>query len=128
MRRRKPSKLILEGEKVLIEAAVRPNGSILAVDYYDGLSTKEKPKFWVLFQRMAQEGLIFNREKFKKVEDDIYEFKVDQHRIFCFWAKNRKLILTHGFYKQSQKAPRDHITKAKTIRKEYVLAQQNRGD
>jgi len=40
-------------------------------------------------------------------------------RIFCFFDKGKLVILANGFYKKTQKTPREEIVKALKIKKEY---------
>ena len=62
---------------------------------------------------------------FKKLEGakDIWEVRVKAdkniYRIFCFFAKNKFVILTHGIKKKSQKTPLKEIQKAEEYKKEY---------
>ena len=41
-------------------------------------------------------------------------------RILYFFVVNRKIILTNGFIKKSQKTPKSEINKAKKFRSEYL--------
>ena len=38
----------------------------------------------------------------------------------CFFVIGRKVILTNGFVKKTQKTPKSEIDKAKIYRKEYL--------
>jgi len=66
------------------------------------------------------------REPFTKyVEDGVFELRIklasDISRIFYFFYRNRKIILTNGFVKKTQKTPRKEIEKAKKYKKDYCL-------
>ena len=53
----------------------------------------------------------------------LYEIKVqignDEIRIFCFFDRNRLVIVANGFYKKTRKTPKNEIEKALKIKKEY---------
>ena len=64
---------------------------------------------------------------FKKIRDDIWEFRVrhgnNQIRLLAFWDKedDQKTLVfaTHGFIKKVNKVPDNEIERARNIRKKY---------
>ena len=56
-------------------------------------------------------------------ETDLYEIKVsfgnNIFRIFCFFDKDRLVIVLNGFQKKTQKTPRNEIDRAVRLKKEY---------
>jgi len=98
---------------------------MLAKEFYDRLSESRKAVFLALFQRMADHGRIHNREKFRKVEGHIYEFKKYQHRIGCF-RERQTWFLTHGFVKKSDRWLPQEIERANRIRTEHLGGQSRR--
>jgi hypothetical protein len=101
--------------------AAGASGRFRAKDYYDKLKLTEQAKFDVLFERMAKEGRILNKEHFRKESDCIYCFKRGQHRLACF-RDGRDLMLVDGFRKKSDKDKRliRNIEAAERIRSEYL--------
>ena len=102
-----------------IVIAVRPNGRSPALKFLEGLEKNDRKvlrKFYALFQRMAERGVIRNKKKFRKEGgDDIYGFKGSaQHRIGCFLDRNT-WVLTHGFVKKCDKWPIKEIGRAEKI-------------
>jgi len=63
---------------------------------------------------------------FKKLvnTDDIWEVRVslgsDAYRIFCFFAGNSIVVLTHGLAKKTQKTPQREIERAEVYKREYL--------
>lgn len=55
--------------------------------------------------------------------DSLYEIRIKQgsniYRIFCFFEKDKEIVLINGFQKKSQKTPKSEIIKALKIKKEY---------
>jgi len=56
-------------------------------------------------------------------ETDLYEIRVsfgnNIFRIFCFFDKDRLVIVLNGFQKKTQKTPRNEIDRAIRLKKEY---------
>ena len=63
---------------------------------------------------------------FKKLvnTDDIWEVRVslgsDAYRIFCFFAGNSIVVLTHGLNKKTQKTPFREIERAESYKRQYL--------
>jgi phage-related protein len=100
-------------------------------DFLDSLNSKiAKKVVWVL--KIIKELNIVPKNYFKKLvgTDNIWEvrIKVDRniYRIFCFFAGNKIVVLTHGIKKKSQKTSKREIEKAEEYRKEYLKIR--RGD
>jgi hypothetical protein len=106
--------LVYAGSKRTIRYARRTTGAMLAKEFVEGLDEGDQRKLMNLFQRMGEEGLIFNKEKFRRVEDKLYEFKSFQIRIGCFQVSTT-WFLTHGFIKKKDKWSRSEIDRGLTI-------------
>jgi phage-related protein len=71
--------------------------------------------------------LVNDSELFKKITDDIWEFRTfflgKQIRLLAFRDKNSRkpkmVICTHGFIKKDRKVPKQEIEKAVGIMNEY---------
>lgn len=111
-----------------IHLAVQRDGTSLADDFIQGLSDSDRIKLLALLKRAADMGPmnIHDGEKFKKLEGTIFEFKVFQIRMPCFYD-GRKIILTHGFKKKKDKTPPAEIQRAARIQKEYTSPEEDRG-
>lgn len=57
----------------------------------------------------------------KHLEEDIWELRPGNNRIFYFYYKNGTYVLLHHFRKKTQKTPRREIEKAKSRRDDWVL-------
>ena len=55
--------------------------------------------------------------------DGLYEIRVQQgsdiFRMFCFFDKDKLVVVTSGFQKKTQKTPKQEIEKALKIKIEY---------
>ncbi len=115
----KDKTIAVVGPKRTIAFAVRANGSMPAKEFYESLDESQKRQVAVLFERMANEGVIRNREQFKKVRGEIFEFKRFQIRIGCF-PVGRTWVLTHGFIKKSDDWKQAELDRANSIRCEHL--------
>ncbi|WP_046246844.1 type II toxin-antitoxin system RelE/ParE family toxin [Hymenobacter terrenus] len=86
----------------------------------------EKDREKILYNiRKAQ--LVNDNELFKKLTDDIWEFRTlfnrTLYRIFAFWDKSGPIdtlvLTTHGIIKKTGKTPQADLEKAERIRKIY---------
>lgn len=96
-----------------------------ADDYINSLPTPVAKKFAYNIARVI--GGEMNSEIFKKLNEDIWEFRVRMmemsYRLLAFWDKNTRslIVATHGYNKKTQKTPPNEIDHATAIMKEYYL-------
>jgi len=77
--------------------------------------------FLRFFERTADTGLIKNETQFKQVRGNLYEFKVDNLRLFCFITCRSILILTNGSKKAGKsKKQTIEIERAEMLRDAYL--------
>ncbi|MFP4555561.1 MAG: type II toxin-antitoxin system RelE/ParE family toxin [Bacteroidales bacterium] len=80
-----------------------------------------------LFNNIDKSKYFNYPELFKKLEDEIWEFRTKYnrkyYRLFAFWDKSDKketlVVSTHGIIKKTDKCPKSEIEKAKAIMKLY---------
>jgi len=100
--------------------AIIENGRCHVREFIDSLNGSEQKKMYALLKSAADNGPPKNEEKFKKLNDDeLFEFKDFQRRIFCTFDKGKLIVLTHGFIKKSKKTPKSDIKRAKELLKLY---------
>jgi len=94
-------------------------------DFLDSLSGKAAQKVtWVL--KLIEDLDIVPSSYFKKLTgtEEIWECRIafgsNAYRIFCFFAENSVVVLTHGFTKESQKTPKTEIERAEAYRKDFL--------
>ena len=95
------------------------NGTCHVREFIEHLDEANTKKVFALLQRAAEGGLPRNTEKFRHLEEKIYEFKSYQVRLLCFLEKGRVVVLTHGFMKKKDRTPRAEIEKAKGLMASY---------
>ncbi|MBK7388881.1 MAG: type II toxin-antitoxin system RelE/ParE family toxin [Bacteroidetes bacterium] len=94
------------------------------LNFFNGLKPKVKKKFNWTLQLIATLEKIPERY-FKHIEGTtgLFEIRVEAHtdiyRVFCFFDKDRLVVLINGFQKKSQKTPQIEITIAEKLKKKY---------
>jgi phage-related protein len=94
------------------------------LDFFDTLDNEVKRKFNWTLKLIATVDKVPSKF-FKHVENStgLFEIRVEVgnniFRVFCFFDKNRLVILINGFQKKSQKTPRKKIELAEKLKKQY---------
>lgn len=93
--------------------------------FLDSLPGKAARKVtWVL--KLIEDLDFVPSNYFKKLAgtEGIWEcrivFGANAYRIFCFFAGDSVIVLTHGFAKKSQKTPIAELEKAEACRRDYL--------
>jgi hypothetical protein len=109
------------GQFFTLEYYYDENGRLPVKEFIEGLDIRMQAKAFALFKRLADIGKIFDETKFKHVErsDQIFEFKPDPARIFCFFFKGSKVILTNGYIKKRAKADPRQIALSEHHKADY---------
>ena len=61
----------------------------------------------------------------KHIEDNIWELRPGNNRIFYFFCDKNDFVLLHSFRKKTQKTPRREIEKAKSERDDYLSRKES---
>ena len=91
------------------------------------LRPTEFDKLSALLQWVADYGPPIDTDKFKKLkgEDELWEFKTSGGlRLLCFWDEGSLIVTTHGYLKDSQKAPKHELERAQKLRRNYFADKQ----
>ncbi len=64
----------------------------------------------------------------KHIEEDIWELRPGNNRIFYFYCGNNSFVLLHSFRKKTKKTPRREINKAKIERNDYIARRTQRNE
>lgn len=100
------------------------NGNCPAKEFLDFMDEKMQARFFRLLYLLEQNGNELREPYSKLLTDGIYELRVQQGnniaRVLYFFMVGQKIIITNGFVKKTQKAPRKEIDLAKKYRKEYL--------
>jgi len=95
--------IIYIGQKFTIEWYYDKNGKSVAEDFFYESSEELQDKFLVLIKKMGDIGKIFDITKFRNEGDGIYAFKPQPDRYLSFFTDGKKIIITNGFKKKTDK-------------------------
>ena len=107
------------GPLFTIEFAIRADSSVPAHTFFNELDPRWQARFLVLFKNLGDTGRIRSREQFRKFSGEFFEFKAFQNRMPCYYRPDRRVVITHGFVKKQDAAPRQEVERAATIKNEY---------
>ena len=100
------------------------DGTRPAQDFIEKLPTKMIAKVLRAIHMLSLNGSELREPYSKHLEDGIFEIRAkvgsDISRVLYFFIVGRKIILTHGFIKKTQKTPPSEISRAKKYRTEFV--------
>lgn len=95
---------------------------ILAQDF------KMQAKLFMMLEFLEEKGPALREPYSKSLEDGIFEIRAkhgsDITRVLYFFFVGRKVILTNGFVKKTQKTPKREIERAKRYRADYQLREE----
>jgi hypothetical protein len=90
-------------------------------DFLNDLPRPQFDKMEGLVRRLASDGFIANREKFRRLDTGVYELKLwnPPARMFCF-QHGPDWVCTHADRKPGSRELRSHIAKVKALRQRYA--------
>ena len=102
----------------------KPDGTEPVKEFLDSLDVKMRAKMLRTVLLLAENGTQLREPYSKSLDDGFFELRAkvgsDISRVLYFFMIGRKVILTNGFVKKTQKTPNAEIEKAKQYRKEYL--------
>lgn len=112
-----------------IEFYEKENGESDVWDFLEELRTKaptnkdariqfKQISFYI--DLLAQNGTSLSENITKHLEEDIWELRPGNNRVFYFYYQNGHFVLLHHFRKKSQKTPKRELSRAKAERDDYI--------
>ncbi len=106
----------------------KPDGMEPVKEFLDSLDVKMRAKMLRTIQLLAVNGTDLREPYSKGLEDGIFELRAkvgsDISRVLYFFIVGRKVILTNGFIKKTNKTPAGEKEKAKRYRAEYLSREE----
>lgn len=100
------------------------NGKQPVMDFIRGLDVKMAAKTFKMLELLAEKGPMVREPYSKLLEDGIFEVRVqvgsDISRVLYFFFVGKKIVLTNGFVKKTQKTPKSEKELAKKRRADYI--------
>lgn len=99
------------------------NGRPPAAEFIDGLQPKMKAKVLRTIDLLEQYGPSLREPYSKSLNGGIFELRIklgsDISRVLYFFFIGKKVVLTNGFIKKTQKTPSEVIETAKKYKIDY---------
>ncbi len=110
-----------KGEKFQVEFYYNKDGVLPAKEYFDSSSHLVQVKLLALVKYIAENGKLFDEEKFRQVdkENKIFEFKPLSDRFFTFFCEDKRIIITNAYPKKGQKVNPRELNKAINLKDDY---------
>ena len=107
-----------------VEYYEKEDGTFPAEEFILSLDAKMQAKMFRELELLETFGNELREPHSKPLGDGIYEIRAkvasDITRVLYFFVVNKKIILTNGFVKKTQKTPDNEIALAKKYRKDYL--------
>lgn len=111
-------------DKFEVEFYTKDNGEKPAKDFILGLDVKMRAKVLGIIHVLEEKGNQLREPYSKHLEDGIFEIRgkvgTDITRVLYFFYYGGRIVLTNGFVKKTQKAPKQEIELAKMYRKDFL--------
>lgn len=100
------------------------SGEVPVEEFLDSVNPKMRAKIFGLLGILQEKGNMLREPYSKYLDDGIFElrckFGSDNTRVLYFFYYGRKIILTNGFVKKTQKTSKEEIQIAKDRRKDFI--------
>jgi len=107
-----------------VEYYEKEDGTFPAEEFILSLDSKMQAKMFRELDLLETFGNQLREPHSKPLGDGIYEIRAkvasDITRVLYFFVVNKKIILTNGFVKKTQKTPDNEIALAQKYRKDYL--------
>lgn len=107
----------------------KADGTEPAKEFILSLDTKMRAKMLRTVSLLAANGPELREPSSKPLGDGIFELRAkvgsDISRILYFFVVGRRVILTNGFIKKTQKTPPAELDRAKRYRADYLSRKEN---
>ena len=112
-----------------VEYYEKSDGTYRAEEFILSQDIKMQTKLFRLLELLELKGNELREPYSKSLSDGIFEIRAIQGnnitRVLYFFVVDKKIILTNGFVKKTQKTPENEIVLAKKYRKDYELRKGN---
>lgn len=100
------------------------NGECPVIEYLNSINIKLRAKMAWTIGLLETNGNMLGMPYSEQLEDGIFELRAKQgsdiSRVLYFFCVGRKIVLTHGFTKKTNKVPKSEIETAKKYREIYL--------
>ena len=106
-----------------VEYYEKEDGTYPAEEFILSQDKKMQAKLFMALEFLEEKGPLLREPYSKSLGDSIFEVRAKQgsdiSRVLYFFVVGKRIILTNGFVKKTQKTPTNEIERAKRYRKDY---------
>lgn len=102
----------------------KPDGSEPVKEFLLSVDDKMRARMMRTIELLAKNGTALRMPYSEHIVDGIFELRAkvgsDISRVLYFFVIGKRIVLTNGFVKKTQKTPKNEIELAKKYRNEYL--------
>ena len=106
------------------------DGKMPAEEFILSQPNKMQAKLFSMLSHLEEFGPALREPYSKSLGDGIFEIRAkvgtDIGRVLYFFVVGRKVILTNGFIKKTQKTPQQELERARRYKKQYESKKENK--
>ena len=110
----------------------KPDGSEPVKEFLLSVDDKMRARLLRTIDLLAKNGTALRMPYSEHLVDGIFEIRAKSgsniSRVLYFFVIGRKIVLTNGFVKKTQKTPKNEINLAKKYRNEFLNREEKRYD
>lgn len=107
----------------------KPDGSEPVRDFLLSVDDKMRARLIRMIELLAQNGVALRMPYSEHLVDGIFEIRAkvgsNISRVLYFFVIGKRIVLTNGFIKKTQKTPKNEIELAKKYRNEFLDREEN---
>lgn len=107
----------------------KPDGSEPAKEFLLFVDDKMRARLLRILDLLAQNGTALRSPYSEHLTDGIFEVRAkvgsNISRVLYFFVIGKRIVLTNGFIKKTQKTPKNEIEIAKKYRNEFLNREEN---
>lgn len=111
-------KVIIKGRRLDVAVLTEGDGSE-CLEFIENLARVKRNKIKAAMKYLADEGKISIKDIYKKLDNNIWEFRYSDARVYCFRDQNT-VVCTHGAYKTKRRRTSVEISRADRLRRQYL--------
>jgi phage-related protein len=110
----------------------KENGEVPVEDFINSLDIKMSAKIYRVLEMVSENGPELRKPYSEHLDDGIFELRAkfgsNITRVLYFFFTGRRVVVTNGFIKKTQKTPKSVIDKAKAYRNEYKMREEHNNE